>query len=82
MQKKVWGIQKKDIREQAKAGIKATQKFFVSLGLPTTLKQVGIPKDKFQEIEKEAVRTSDLSTRSYGCLSPDDVKAIYESCYE
>lgn len=81
MQKK-YGELKKYIREQAKAGIKATQKFFVSLGLPTTLKQVGIPKDKFQEMEKEAVRTSDLSTRSYVRLSPDDVKAIYESCYE
>lgn len=55
---------------------------FVSLGLPTTLKQAGIPKDKFQEMAKEAVRTGGLSTRSYVRLSPDDVKAIYESCYE
>lgn len=64
------------------AGIEATQKLFVSLGLPTTLKQAGIPKDKFQEMAKEAVRTSGLSTRSYVRLSPDDVNAIYESCYE
>ena len=70
-----------DLSEAEKA-IEKTAEFFKSLGLPSTLKKVGINAEKFEEMAEEAVRTSGISTRSYYHLNKEDIVKIYESCAE
>ena len=62
--------------------IEKTAEFFKGLGLPSTLKKVGINAEKFEEMAEEAVRTSGISTRSYYHLNKEDIVKIYESCAE
>ncbi|MCI6927139.1 iron-containing alcohol dehydrogenase [Butyricicoccus porcorum] len=76
----VWGITEPDDRAAAEQGIARTEEFFQSLGLPSTLREVGIGPEKFEEMAAEAVRTSGIATRSYYHLQPEDVVKIYESC--
>ena len=78
----VWNITEGDTREIAEKAIEKTAEFFKSLGLPSTLKEVGINVEKFEEMAEEAVRTSGISTRSYYHLNKEDIVKIYESCAE
>ena len=78
----VWDITEGDDREIAEKAIEKTAEFFKSLGLPSTLKKVGINAEKFEEMAEEAVRTSGISTRSYYHLNKEDIVKIYESCAE
>ncbi len=78
----VWDITEGDAREIAEKAIEKTAEFFKSLGLPSTLKEVGINAEKFEEMAEEAVRTSGISTRSYYHLNKEDIVKIYESCAE
>ena len=78
----VWDITEGDTREIAEKAIEKTAEFFKSLGLPSTLKEVGINAEKFEEMAEEAVRTSGISTRSYYHLNKEDIVKIYESCAE
>ena len=48
--KNVWGIEDDDKFRAANKAIAETEKFFGLLGLPATLHEVGIEKDKFEEI--------------------------------
>lgn len=78
--KNVWNITKTDKYEAANAGIDATEEFFEKMGLPTKLSQVGINSEKFEEMAKEAVRTSGVSSRSYYHLQTEDIIKIFEMC--
>ena len=78
----VWDITEGEAREIAEKAIEKTAEFFKSLGLPSTLKEVGINAEKFEEMAEEAVRTSGISTRSYYHLNKEDIVKIYESCAE
>lgn len=79
--KNVWGIAEDDPYTAANKAIEATADFFKAMGLPSTLKEVGIPKDQFAIMASEAIRTSGLATRSYVHLTAEDVVKIYEDCY-
>ena len=78
----VWDIAEGDSRKIAKKSIEKTAEFFKSLGLPSTLKEVGIDSEKFEEMAEEAVRTSGIAARSYYHLDKEDIVKIYESCAE
>ncbi|MCI6859044.1 MAG: iron-containing alcohol dehydrogenase [Eubacterium sp.] len=80
--KNVWGIEADNEREAAEKSIEALEQFFKSMGLPSTLKEVGIGPDKFEEMAREAVRTSGISTRSYYPLNEKEIVKIYEDCAE
>ncbi|MDD6070911.1 MAG: iron-containing alcohol dehydrogenase [Clostridiales bacterium] len=80
--KNVWNITETDKYKAANAGIDATEEFFKKMGLPTKLSQVGIPSEKFEEMAKEAVRTSGVSNRSYYPLQVEDIVKIFEMCNE
>ncbi|MEG0093278.1 MAG: iron-containing alcohol dehydrogenase [Erysipelotrichaceae bacterium] len=74
----VWNVSPhiQDKTEVAKAGIKATKDYFVKMGIPTTLKEVGIDEEHLQIMAEKA---------SLGCLgayrdlSASDVLAIYKA---
>ena len=78
----VWDITMGSSREIAEKAIEKTAEFFKKLGLPSTLKEVGIDSEKFKEMAEEAVRTSGIATRSYYHLNKEDIIKIYESCAE
>jgi len=52
----VWSIDpKKDLMDIADEAISRTRDFFKSLGMPQSLKEVGIPKDMFKEMANNAI---------------------------
>lgn len=76
----VWDIAEEDDYEAANAGIDRTENFFIKLGLPTRLSELGIDDSQFELMASEAVRTSGLSTRAYVKLDAADVVQIYRDC--
>lgn len=78
--KNVWNIEVSDPFEAAHKAIEKTKDFFVSLGLPTKLSEVGITEERFEEMAAEAVRTSGIKTRAYYPLDVEDVVKIFEMC--
>ena len=76
----VWDLDRADDYEAAIAGINLTEQFFIELGLPGTLSEIGIDDSKFELMASEAVRTSGLSTRAYVKLDTEDVVQIYRNC--
>ena len=78
--KNVWGIEEEDPYKAANAGIDATADFLKKIGMPSTLKEVGIDREKFREMAEEAVRTSRISTGAYVHLNAEDVVRIFEAC--
>lgn len=78
----VWGVAEKDPYQAAEKGIALTADFFAALGMPKTLKEAGIGKEKFEEMAAEAVRTSGIAVRSYYHLQKEDIVKIFQSCAE
>lgn len=71
----VWGIEGND-EKTALNGIEATEKFFKSLDLPVTLKELNINEEKLEEMSKKAVPNDHIG--SFVKLKPEDVLQIYK----
>ena len=78
--KEVWGIEQGTMSdaEYALAGIVALEAYFKEIGAPSTLKEVGIPKETLGEIAASCVRYA----TAYSDLSVADAQALYESVFE
>jgi alcohol dehydrogenase YqhD (iron-dependent ADH family) len=76
----VWDVNEEDDQAAATKGIDLTEKFFIDMGLPSRLLQIGIDDSDFSLMASEAVRTSGLSTRAYVKLTKADVEQIYKNC--
>lgn len=76
----VWDVNEEDDQAAATKGIDLTEKFFIDMGLPSRLLQIGIDDSDFSLMAAEAVRTSGLSTRTYVKLTKADVEQIYKNC--
>lgn len=76
----VWGLKSEYDHDAALAGIYLTERFFIDMGLPGSLSEIGIDDSKFELMASEAVRTSGLSTRAYVKLTKEDVVQIYRNC--
>lgn len=67
--------------ENAKAGIVALQSFIKDeLHLPTSLSEVGINDEKFDELKVKACYGQDALPRTYRSLSQKDCLNIYKMC--
>ena len=77
--KEVWGIEQGTMTDEvyALASIEALEMYFKEIGAPSTLKEVGIPKESLREIAESCVRYP----TAYSNLSVEDVLAIFESVY-
>jgi alcohol dehydrogenase YqhD (iron-dependent ADH family) len=74
------GMEPKEIKYAlANEGINRLEKFFASCGLPSTLKDVGIDKEKIRIMAEAAVEHGGLEN-SYVPLNADDVEAILKAC--
>ena len=76
----VWDIEETDPYRAAQLAIDKTEEFFISLGMPSTLREVGIDHSRFAEMAEEAVRTSGIASRSYVHLAKEDIVKIFEMC--
>lgn len=73
----VWDIcESKDKFEVAKLAIEKTKEYFKLLGMPHTLREVGIAEEKLDVMAKQAVERGKLGT--FKPLGESDVLAIYE----
>lgn len=75
----VWKIQGNDDVAVAKKAIEKTQKFFVSLGMPTTLREVGVKQEKLEEIAKKTVMYRDVG--KFKKLGKEDVLKILQRSF-
>lgn len=78
--REVFGVKETDDVKAAELGIEKVREFNQSLEMPSTLTEVGILQDKFDEMAAEAVRTSGISLRAYVKLEISDVKKILMNC--
>ena len=79
--KNVWDIEEHDLYAAARKAIQRTKSFFHEMGLPTSLSEVGISSEHFEELAKEAVRTSSIDTDDvYYRLAEKDVVKIFRLC--
>lgn len=73
----IWGIRGGDAEEK---GIEATGEFFRSLGMPSTLKQLGVVREDLDKMAEQAVRFG--LQGNFKKLAKDDVRLILSDCYE
>ena len=77
---RVWDIpaEGKSEKELAKAGVKALAAFIKELGLPTTLRELGVTEDTPLE---EIANSVPLTPGSYGKMTHKDVLEIFKECF-
>lgn len=76
--KNIWGLKREDYESDdalALAGIEALRNYFKSIGAPTTLGEVNIPKEALPKI----AASSNRYPTSYTNFTTEDILAIYES---
>lgn len=73
--KNVWGIEGECEMSVARKSIEKTREFFTSMGVPSTLREVGIDDEKFDVMAEDAVKYGTLGTMR--ALEKEDVLAIY-----
>ena len=75
----VWGIDSnKDKYEIARESIDKTKEFFISLGIPMTLKEVGIGEENLEIMAKAAIDHKGGLVGNFKPLYYEDVLAIYK----
>lgn len=79
----VWGInsQDRDSFEVAREGIQALTDCFVAWGIPMTLPEVGIDKEKIRLMAEKSVEHSTIADNAYVPLNADDVEEILLACF-
>ena len=72
----VWKIHGNDEMEIANKAIEKTREFFNSLGIPSTLREVGIDESKLDKMAEQATMFGPLGSMKK--LYKEDVLAIYK----
>lgn len=76
----VWNINNKEDKYNiANKAIEKTREYFTSLGIPSTLKEVGIEEEKLVEMAKAATRRGDVG--GFRPLKEEDVLKIYKLAF-
>lgn len=74
--KNVWNLDGDDKMEIANKAIEKTREFFNSIGIPSTLKEVGIDESKLEKMAEQATMFGALGSMKK--LYKEDVLAIYK----
>ena len=75
----VWSVDPQlDCWTAAQQGIEKLSEFFASMGLPMTLREVGIDESRLEEMAEKAAET-DFS-RAFVPLTREDILQIYRAC--
>lgn len=77
---KVWGLPRDGRSDEALAlaGIEALAGFIQDLGLPTTLRQLGVEREQLKEIADSC----GISPGSYRCMTHQEILELFQECYE
>lgn len=76
----VWDIDKnQDSYKIANEAINKTREYFISLGIPATLREVGIEEEKLELMAKQATRWGDLG--NFRPLNTQDVLNIFKAAF-
>ena len=76
----VWGIDKSlEKYKIAYESIERTRDYFIELGLPSTLSELGIEESKLEEMAKQAARFGDVG--NFKPLNAKDIFNIFESAF-
>jgi alcohol dehydrogenase YqhD (iron-dependent ADH family) len=75
----VWGVTGNSDHAIAKKGIEKTRTFFTSLGMPRTLREVGVQEDKLKDIAEITVMYGGIG--KFKKLSKDDVLEILKHAF-
>jgi len=75
----VWKITGRDTHTIARKGIMKTQKFFTSLGMPTTLRAVGVKEEKLTDIAEKTVMYKPIG--KFKRLEKNDVLMILQNAF-
>lgn len=79
--RKLFNINEQNDEKAAIMGIEAMKDFYVSLGIPTTLKEVGITEIDLPELARLASGNGTRVLGSYPqSLNEEDIKAVYALC--
>ncbi len=75
---RVWGIEMNFDHPEvtAREGIRAMRAYFREIGMPTTMKELGIEPEDYDEIIGKTT-AGGTTLRSYLPLGPDEIRAIY-----
>ena len=77
----VWGLPADmDKQELAEKGIDALEQFFSGLGIPMTLREVGITDEHFEEMAQHALAFTGIGSISYAPLGQEDIVKILRAC--
>jgi alcohol dehydrogenase YqhD (iron-dependent ADH family) len=75
----IWQIKGTNDLAVAKKGIKKTQEFFTSLGMPTTLREVGVKENKLEDMAEKTVLYGDVG--KFKKLGKNDVLTILKNAF-
>lgn len=67
-----------DLDATALKGIKATEDFFKTLGMPIRLSEAGITDDRFEEMANKATNNNTSTLGAFVKLTKEDIVAIYK----
>ena len=80
---RLWGIKgSQDPFAVGQAGILKLAAFFTSLGLPVTLRDLGVKKADLPRLAQKVKRQPDGSCGHYLPLRDSDILAIYEKAFD
>jgi len=67
-----------NLETTALEGISRLQQFFKSIGLPTDLKELGVPTDEFEKMANMVTRNDTITVGNFVKMTSKDVVKIYE----
>ncbi len=79
--RRVWGVSEEDNEKAALLGIDAMSEYFISLGMPSALRDFNIPRESIDKLVKLCTFNYTRTIKSYIPLGEKELKEIFESCY-
>ncbi len=79
--RRVFDVAATDDEEAARLGVEKMAEYFASLGMPTTLSELGVKADESETLAKLCTYNSTRTVKSYIPLGDKEVKEIFELCY-
>lgn len=82
MATRVFGIPHTGVDEETgKAGIRAWRDFFTSIGMPSTLRELGMQEEDLSYMANRLMLKKDGTFGNFIKLTPADAEEIYRSCF-
>ena len=77
----VWGVKEKMNKKACVKGIALMEDFFKSIGMPTTLRELGVPKEAIPTLAENCTYKKSRTIKSYIALGYEEIKEIFEIAY-